>query len=414
MAVHSRPQCDPTRSRVLIRAAHPPMAVTHRTAFLAFAVLMAMLLLGLRMAHAGVALSVTVAPPPLPVYEQPVIPGPGYIWVPGYWSYGDMGYFWVPGTWVLPPDPDLLWTPGYWGFTDGAYAWNPGYWAPVVGFYGGIDYGYGYPGRGYHGGYWRDNRFYYNRSVNNISNVNVTNVYNETVVNRTTVNTVSYNGGPGGASARPTAQEQSSGRQARHGPTSAQMQHVSVASKEHGLLASVNHGHPEVAATAKPGAISGPAVVHARGAPAPSGTKSGTTAARPPAGEPRHGANQSESAQSARETPRQEARPQATSEPPRRLAEAPKTPERPTHPAPAEQHAAPAEQHAGRAAPERPAPPAERTPPPHERAAPAPERSERAAPAPHTAPAQPRNEPKREEPKRESQPPPHRSEDHGN
>lgn len=412
MAVHSRPQCDSTRSRGTIRAAHPPMTMPHRAAFLAFAVLMATLLFGLRTAHAAVALSVTVAPPPLPVYEQPVIPAPGYIWVPGYWSYGDMGYFWVPGTWVLPPEPDLLWTPGYWGFTDGAYVWNPGYWAPVVGFYGGIDYGYGYPGQGYRGGYWRDNRFYYNRSVNNISNVNVTNVYNETVVNRTTVNTVSYNGGPGGASARPNAQQQGSGRQARHAPTAEQMQHVSVASKQHGLLASVNHGRPEIAATARPSAFSGAGVVHARGAQAPSGT----TAARPPAGEQRHGTNQSQSAQSARETPRQETRPQETPERPRRLAEGPpQTPERPTRPAPAEQPA-------GRAAPERPVPPSERPPPPPERTAPAPERSERAPPPPHTAPPQPRSEQRgeqrgeqRNEPRREApQPPPHRSEDHGN
>jgi hypothetical protein len=86
------------------------------------ALLAAVLLLISRTAMgAEVALSVNVAPPPLPVYEQPPVPSPGYIWVPGYWSYGPQGYFWVPGTWVLPPDPDLLWTPGYWGWSDGAY-----------------------------------------------------------------------------------------------------------------------------------------------------------------------------------------------------------------------------------------------------------------------------------------------------
>src|SRR5215831_14595185 len=155
MAVHSRPhRRDLIPTRVLTRTAPPPALAARRAAFLALAVLLAALLLGLRMAHAAVAISVTVAPPPLPVYEQPVIPGPGYIWVPGYWSYGDQGYFWVPGTWVLPPDPDLLWTPGYWSYGDGAYVWNAGFWAPVVGFYGGIDYGYGYYGRGYEGGYW--------------------------------------------------------------------------------------------------------------------------------------------------------------------------------------------------------------------------------------------------------------------
>ena len=55
-------------------------------------------------ASAQVVLSVTIAPPILPVYTQPVCPGDGYIWTPGYWSYSDDGgYFWVPGTWVEPP-----------------------------------------------------------------------------------------------------------------------------------------------------------------------------------------------------------------------------------------------------------------------------------------------------------------------
>jgi YXWGXW repeat-containing protein len=63
-------------------------------------------------------------PPELPVYEQPPIPAPGYVWVPGYWGIGPVGYYWVPGTWVLPPTVGLLWTPGYWGWRDGIYVWN--------------------------------------------------------------------------------------------------------------------------------------------------------------------------------------------------------------------------------------------------------------------------------------------------
>src|SRR5262249_16572953 len=62
--------------------------------------------------------SITIAPPVLPVYEQPPIPGPGYIWTPGYWAWGDDGYYWVPGTWILPPAVGLLWTLGYWGWRE--------------------------------------------------------------------------------------------------------------------------------------------------------------------------------------------------------------------------------------------------------------------------------------------------------
>jgi hypothetical protein len=52
-----------------------------------------------------VGISITVAPPALPVYVQPVCPGENYIWTPGYWAYSDddEDYYWVPGTWVLVP-----------------------------------------------------------------------------------------------------------------------------------------------------------------------------------------------------------------------------------------------------------------------------------------------------------------------
>jgi hypothetical protein len=158
-------------------------------------------------AQIAVGISVDIAPPPLPVYDQPPIPADGYIWTPGYWAWDDdTGYYWVPGTWVMPPQPELLWTPGYWAWNDGVYAYNEGYWGPEVGFYGGVPYGFGYGGVGYEGGYWRGGAFFYNRSVNNFSNVRINNVYNKTVIVNNTTN-VSYNGGAGGTTAQPTAQQ---------------------------------------------------------------------------------------------------------------------------------------------------------------------------------------------------------------
>ena len=35
----------------------------------------------------GIDFSVPIAPPELPVYVQPPIPGRGYLWTPGFWSY---------------------------------------------------------------------------------------------------------------------------------------------------------------------------------------------------------------------------------------------------------------------------------------------------------------------------------------
>ena len=91
-------------------------------------------LASLAAAHAQVDVSITVAPPVLPVYQQPPCPVDGYLWTPGYWAYTDGGYFWVPGVWVEPPRVGVLWTPGYWGFADGVFEFHTGYWGPTVGF----------------------------------------------------------------------------------------------------------------------------------------------------------------------------------------------------------------------------------------------------------------------------------------
>lgn len=216
-------------------------------------------------ASAGVFISVNFGPPALPVYEQPPCPAEGYIWAPGYWAYGPYGYYWVPGTWVLAPQPGYLWTPGYWAWDGGLYYWHPGYWGPVVGFYGGIPYGYGYTGAGYYGGYWRENRFYYNQTVNNVNVTKVTNVYNTTVINNntTTVNHVSYNGGPGGVQARPTPEQEAAAREKHIDPTPAQVQHENTAKTNPQLRASVNQGRPSIAATVKPAVFKGSGVVAA-------------------------------------------------------------------------------------------------------------------------------------------------------
>ena len=92
--------------------------------------------------------AITIAPPALPVYEQPVCPGDGYIWTPGYWYWDDdvSDYYWVPGTWVRRRK----------SASSGRRAIGAGaathlfstkvIWGSEVGFYGGINYGFGYFG----------------------------------------------------------------------------------------------------------------------------------------------------------------------------------------------------------------------------------------------------------------------------
>src|ERR1700683_447032 len=183
-------------------------------------------------AFAQFGVSITIAPPALPVYTQPMVPAAGYLWTPGYWSYGDEGYFWVPGTWVEPPTVGLLWTPGYWGFVGGVYAFYVGYWGPHVGFYGGVNYGFGYVGVGFAGGRWVGGAFAYNTAVARVNVTVVHNTYNETVINRTTnVTKVSYNGGSGGTTAAPTPAERAALSEKHTPPTPVQQQHVQQAAK---------------------------------------------------------------------------------------------------------------------------------------------------------------------------------------
>ncbi len=237
---------------------------------------------GSSFAQIAVGLSVRIAPPPLPVYAQPPIPGPGYLWTPGFWGYGSYGYYWAPGTWARPPAAGLLWTPGYWGAAGGAYAFHAGYWGAHVGFYGGVSYGFGYTGVGYQGGYWNHGAFNYNRSVNNIGNTtNISNTYNKNVTVNRSVSNTSYNGGTGGVQAQPTPAETAAASEQHVPPTAAQTQHVQAASTNRALLASTNHGTPPIAATQRPGEFSGKGVVPAHGAVA---SRQVSPAAQRPAG----------------------------------------------------------------------------------------------------------------------------------
>jgi hypothetical protein len=234
------------------------MAIRYIRSLLVGSLLLAVVMLALSAASfAQLRVAITFGPPPLPVYEQPPCPAEGYIWTPGYWAFDDDGddYYWVPGTWVLVPEPGLFWTPAYWAWGGDRFVFHEGYWGPRVGFYGRINYGYGYFGEGYQGGRWDRGRFFYNRSVNNVNVTNIHNVYNTTVINNTTVNRVSYNGGNGGINARPSVAEEAAAQERHIPPAAVQREHVQAARADRQLRASVNQGKPPVAATPKPGAF---------------------------------------------------------------------------------------------------------------------------------------------------------------
>jgi hypothetical protein len=192
----------------------------------------------------------------LPVYEQPMCPGDGYLWTPGYWGWANDDYYWAPGTWVLPPMVGDLWTPGYWGWGGAGFMFNEGYWGLSVGFYGGIDYGFGYFGNGYEGGRWENGRLFYNTSLNRVDANAIHDTYNTRVDER--VNRVSFNGGNGGVNARATAQEEATARGSHTPAVAAQTQHAWAARNDPQQRFAANHGAPPVTATARATAASHP------------------------------------------------------------------------------------------------------------------------------------------------------------
>ncbi len=194
----------------------------------------------------------TQPPPALPSdYEQPEAPGPNYLWTPGYWDYASAGYYYVPGAWVGAPYDGALWTPGWWGYYGHGYRWHHGYWGPHVGYYGGINYGFGFIGFGYQGGYWRDRNFYYNTAVNHVSPRVVNNyVYqrNVTVVNNTYINNTrtSYFGGPNGLHRAPAPQEFAALREQHVPPMQAQIAHRQAAQENRQQFFNANQGRPQM------------------------------------------------------------------------------------------------------------------------------------------------------------------------
>jgi hypothetical protein len=208
-------------------------------------------------AQIAVGISIRVAPPAIPVYVQPACPVEGYLWTPGYWAYGESDYYWVPGVWIAPPRVGVLWTPGYWGWGGGVYAWHGGYWGPHIGFYGGVNYGFGYGGVGFVGGEWRGGRFAYNTAVVNVNTTVIHNTYiNKTVIVNNTTRT-SFNGGPGGISRRENEGELRASHESHIQPTSTQISHQHMASTNRANFASENHGRPATPAMSRVNAREG-------------------------------------------------------------------------------------------------------------------------------------------------------------
>ncbi|HET7887049.1 MAG TPA: YXWGXW repeat-containing protein [Bradyrhizobium sp.] len=206
---------------------------------------------------------ISTAPPALPSYAQPPIPEDGYLWMPGFWAWRKdvPDYYWVPGTWVRPPRAGLLWTPPYWSRVEGGYAFHDGYWAADVGFYGGIDYGFGYSGNGFQGGYWQNATFVYNQAANNLGAAKVEHSYDQAILVDNNQPQASFNGGSRGTKAKPTSRQEELAGDEHVAPTAEQQAHFELAAKDRSLYSRLNGGKPGVAATVHAGVFSGAGVI---------------------------------------------------------------------------------------------------------------------------------------------------------
>ncbi|HET7650346.1 MAG TPA: hypothetical protein VFL15_06570, partial [Gammaproteobacteria bacterium] len=129
-----------------------------------------------------------------------------------------------------------------------------------VGFYGGINYGYGYPGEGYWGGFWDHDEFHYNREANNVAATVVQNTYDRPVPVAAQQTRVSYNGGAGGVALHETPEQRAFAQEQHFDVTDAQLIQRRMARDSSAQRWSLNHGAPPIAATVRAGEFSGDSV----------------------------------------------------------------------------------------------------------------------------------------------------------
>ncbi|SRR5579883_38390 len=70
----------------------------------------------------------TAPPPPLRAEYIGAAPGPGYVWINGYWGWRGNTYTWVNGYYARPPRPHAVWVAPRWENYHGRYRFHEGHW----------------------------------------------------------------------------------------------------------------------------------------------------------------------------------------------------------------------------------------------------------------------------------------------
>jgi WXXGXW repeat (2 copies) len=67
-------------------------------------------------------------PPPVAYGLVGVAPGPGFVWINGYYNWAGGRYAWVPGRWVRPPHPGAVWHAPEWRHEGRGWRYHEGRW----------------------------------------------------------------------------------------------------------------------------------------------------------------------------------------------------------------------------------------------------------------------------------------------
>ena len=90
------------------------------------------ILLGMSIASACgqgyMAYRVPAPPPPRVAGPMGYAPGPGYVWIDGFWDLRGSRWVWVNGRWGRPPRRGAVWVPERWERHGEGYRHNRGYW----------------------------------------------------------------------------------------------------------------------------------------------------------------------------------------------------------------------------------------------------------------------------------------------
>jgi|SRR5579883_989431 len=80
---------------------------------------------------AGDAKAVFVRTAPPPPRSTAVIgraPGAGWVWTPGFYTWGGRRYVWTPGRWRRPPHRGAVWVSPVWRRGPGGWTFVAGRW----------------------------------------------------------------------------------------------------------------------------------------------------------------------------------------------------------------------------------------------------------------------------------------------